>query len=83
MSHTFTITLNTEPSITLSKIRQSITQKSDMFRGDTSSGIFSISGVSGSYQIIDRLATITITKKPFIASMAFVQQKIIEYFTHP
>lgn len=48
------------------------------FHGDTRSGSFSGS-ISGTYSISGGVATVTITKKPFIVSWAYVDRQLREF----
>lgn len=81
MAHTFTIDLSGKDlNAILSKVRTQITSNGGQFTGDGHGGNFSGSGVVGSYVVSGALVTITITKKPFIASNKMVESKIRSYF---
>lgn len=81
MAHTFTIDLSgKDMSSILAKVKTQITSNGGQFTGDGHSGSFSGSGVTGAYVVNGALVTITISKKPFIASNKLVESKIRSYF---
>ncbi len=81
MSNKFTVKLTCPAPEALDKARCAISESGGILTGDTSNGSFSGSGVMGSYHISGDEATITITKKPFIAPMSLIESKVREFFS--
>lgn len=86
MAHTFTLTLNDEIAVVLSKIESAITQNGGMFQGDSSKGVFqgnSVAGpVKGEYcSVSGSEIRITIKDKPFIVSYSMIEGEIKKYFS--
>lgn len=81
MAHSFTIKLTGKDLVNeVAKIKSGLITGGGKFEGDICSGKFSGSGVSGYYITTGDTIEITITKKPFIAPMSLVENKIRSYF---
>lgn len=81
MKHVFNLSLSSDSSVVIPKVRALILESGGTFSGDSSCGSFSGSGVVGSYTTSGRDVTVTITKKPFLAPTKLVEAKIREYFS--
>lgn len=81
MSHTFNILVTGDKSTILKHVGDSIRASGGTFVAETiSTGKFSGSGVEGSYHIVGDVVVITISKKPFVVSNAYIEKRIREYF---
>ena len=81
MSKTFEIPLGGDAVALVNKAQAAATTYAATFSGDISSGSFSGRGFDGSYTIIENMATVTITKKPFIVPWILVESKVRGFFT--
>ena len=66
---------------TLAKVKREIEKHKGSFSGDEKRGSLSSSGVEGFYVVTDDAVEITITKKPPIASKAYVEKEIRKSFS--
>ena len=80
MAHTFEIVLYDTVTNIIDRVKTELVKAGGKFSGDRSSGSFSGSGVEGVYHVVGQLATVTINKKPFIASMSYIESRIRAYF---
>lgn len=84
MSHTFTLNIPKGMDINsgIEKVRAGIEAMGGVYQYDvkTARGSFSVKGVSGSFILTGEAVIITITKKPFIVSHAYVEKSIRDAF---
>jgi len=77
MSFSFSLTKPADLTATLEMVKREVAGNGGQFSGDEKSGaIKSPPGVAGTYSVNEHDVTITITKKPFIATEAAVKKEI-------
>ncbi|MDR1903513.1 MAG: DUF4384 domain-containing protein [Treponema sp.] len=63
----------------LAMVQTAIERNGGVFSGDTSAGLFRVSGIRGNYHVADRVS-ITIHEKPFVISYQLIEKEIKNYF---
>ncbi|MDR3013601.1 MAG: hypothetical protein LBU70_10430 [Chitinispirillales bacterium] len=76
---TFTIPVK-NPEIAFEKARIAIAKANGNLRGDGSAGSFSGSGVEGSYVFEGGVLSVTIAKKPFLATESLIKKEVAKFF---
>ena len=80
MAFSFEIKKPENISKTLSAVERTVRDGGGFFSGNEQNGYFSGKGVDGRYSVGDNI-TITVLKKPILASNYMVQSAITDYFT--
>lgn len=79
MGKTFRFRIRGDKDAILAEVRRRAALQSVRFVGDASVGEFS-GLVSGYYEVVGDVVTLTITEKPFIASWEMIEARIREFF---
>lgn len=82
MSHTFSVTMpdGMDIKVGVEKVRAGVLAAGGQYNFDGTKGSFEVKGVKGAFFIVGRVVNITISKKPFIVSHAYVETTIRGYF---
>ena len=82
MANTFTVTIPDDVEIRdgVAQVKNGVEGAGGDYEFDGRDGRFSVKGVTGSFSVDGRDVTITIEKKPFVVSHAFVERAIRGYF---
>jgi hypothetical protein len=80
MSKSFSVKLSREPSQVVAEFKTAAAQNNFNFAGDESQGRFSGKGIEGHYDINGDALTVTIEKKPLMATWALVESKLKGFF---
>ena len=82
MSHSFCVTIPEHLDIPtgVNMVREGIQKEGGTYHFDGKLGKFAVKGVAGTFSVIGRVVEITLTKKPFIVSFAFVERAVRGYF---
>jgi hypothetical protein len=75
----FTISIK-DPAQAFEKAKAAINQAKGKISGNSAAGSFSGSGVEGSYAYEDGNYSITISKKPFLATESMIKKEVIKFF---
>lgn len=83
MAHTFIVKLpdHVDVSKAVVQVKEGVENAGGAYQFNGSVGSFSVKGVQGSFSVAEnRDVVITINKKPFIVSNAYVEKAIRGYF---
>jgi hypothetical protein len=80
MARTFSVDFTEDPTDLVARAEEAARRFGADFEGDTTSGSFSGKGFAGTYQISDRVATVTITEKPFLVPWGVVESQVRGFF---
>lgn len=83
MSHIFTIKLQGSPEELLQRMTSEAKTHGTDFTGNLSSGLFIVHGVHGMYSVVGDEVEITITKKPFLVTLARIEKTVIKLLSNP
>lgn len=83
MAHTFSVTIpeNMDLLAGVDKVRTGILDAGGKYSFANNRGEFEVKGVAGAFLVVGRVVSITLTKKPFIVSYAYVEKTIRGYFS--
>lgn len=81
MSRTFDIQLKEPAEAVLIRVQQAVTANGGRFQGDTQAGKFSGSGVEGNYEVIGSCIRVSLQKKPWVVTWAYVEEEIRGFFS--
>jgi hypothetical protein len=81
MAHTFSITIPDDMDLKdgIEQVRSGVLEAGGKYSFDGKNGSVEVKGVHGTFVVVGRVVTITITKKPFIVSNGFVENTIRGY----
>lgn len=82
MANTFTVTLpkGTDVNAALKQLEDGIKDAGGSFAYSSGCGTFKVKGVEGLFTLKGSDVTITINKKPMLATHGLIERKIREYF---
>lgn len=82
MAHTFSVTIPEKMDIKagVEQVKAGVEAAGGKYQFDGAKGSFEVKGVAGTFFIVGRVVNITISKKPFIVSHAYVEKTIRGYF---
>ena len=82
MSNTFSVQIPKGMNLTASvaQVKKGVEDAGGKYQFDGTNGTFEVKGVQGSFVVAGDTVTITISKKPFIVSHAYVETTIRDYF---
>lgn len=82
MAHTFSVTIPESMDLLegVEKVKSGVLAAGGKYSFTNNKGAFEVKGVAGAFVVVGRVVNITLTKKPFIVSFAYVEKTIRGYF---